>query len=41
MTIFIPPFWGGFVAGVLVTIAAMILLAMWAAKRKAKDVSKL
>jgi len=37
MTIFIGPFWGGFVAGVLVTIAVMILLAMWAAKRKARE----
>ena len=37
MSIFIPPFWGGFVAGVLVTIAAFILLLMWAVKRKARE----
>ena len=34
MTIYIAPFWGGFAAGVLVTIAVIILLAMWAGRKK-------
>ena len=38
MNIIIPEFWGGFCAGALVMLAVIILLAMWAARRKAKDI---